>query len=451
MDRVRRLLDRDQPYEPLEGGSETPDGATIEDDGEDKAPFSWLDYSIFLLLGVAMLWAWNMFLAAGPYFQSRFVSDDSILHTFQSAQLSASTVVNLGSMLILAKLQSNASYPKRIMAALLVNIVTFTLLAISTRHFLDVTAKGYFSFMIIMVAAASFGTSLCQNGVFAYVSGFGREEYTQAIMVGQGVAGVLPAIAQIASVLSIPTDDLGDEEAAEESSKSAFAYFMTATVISALTLFAFVYLLFRRMSVHHTKNLSDSIGDLREAAAGHTREPVPLLRLLRKLIWLSAAVFLTFAVTMVYPVFTQEIKSVQPVESAPKLLQPASFIPLAFLFWNAGDLVGRILPAFQSLSLTSKPKSVFAMSVGRVVFIPLYLLCNVRGRGAAVDSDGFYLIVQLLFGLTNGYLGSTCMMGAVEWVDVEEREAAGGFMGLCLVAGLTAGSLASFFVSSALS
>ncbi|KAL1618286.1 hypothetical protein SLS56_010616 [Neofusicoccum ribis] len=449
MDRVRQLLQRDQPYEPLEGGSETPDGARIEEE-EDKKAFSWLDYSIFLLLGVAMLWAWNMFLAAGPYFQSRFQANENILHNFQSAQLSVSTIVNLGSMLILAKLQASASYPKRIMAALLINVVTFTLLAISTRHFLDVSAKVYFGFMIVMVGAASFGTSLCQNGVFAYVSGFGREEYTQAIMTGQGVAGVLPAIAQIVSVLSVPAGNLGDEEAAEESSGSAFAYFMTATGISAVTLVAFFYLLSRRVSINHAKGVIDSIGDLRDVSSGPVRETVPLLRLLRKLIWLSAAVFLTFAVTMVYPVFTQEIKSVRPADSAPRLLQPASFIPLAFLFWNSGDLVGRILPAFPALSLTSKPRVVFALSVCRVVFVPLYLLCNVRGRGATVDSDAFYLIVQALFGLTNGFLGSTCMMGAVEWVDVEEREAAGGFMGLCLVAGLTAGSLASFVVAGAL-
>ncbi|KAK7708227.1 hypothetical protein SLS57_009124 [Botryosphaeria dothidea] len=449
MNRVRELFQRDQPYEPLEGGSETPEGARIEPE-EDKETFSWLDYSIFLLLGVAMLWAWNMFLAAGPYFQGRFQSNESILHTFQSAQLSVSTIVNLGSMLILAKLQASASYPKRIMAALLISIVTFTLLAISTRHFLDVSAKVYFGFMIVMVGTASFGTSLCQNGVFAYVSGFGREEYTQAIMAGQGVAGVLPAIAQIVSVLSVPTENLGDEEAAEESSKSAFAYFMTATGISALTLVAFFYLLSKRNTMNSAKNVIDSIGDLRDSPSGPVREPVPLLTLLRKLIWLSAAVFLTFAITMVFPVFTQEIKSVRPIDSAPRIFQPSSFIPLAFLFWNAGDLVGRILPAFPALSLTSKPRLVFAIAASRVVFIPLYLLCNVGGRGAKVDSDAFYLIVQLLFGLTNGFSGSTCMMGAVEWVDVEEREAAGGFMGLCLVAGLTAGSLASFVVAGAL-
>lgn len=87
-------------------------------------------------------------------------------------------------------------------------------------------------------------------------------------------------------------------------------------------------------------------------------------------------------------------------------------------------------------------------SLARAVFIPLYFLCNIHGKGAVVASDAFYLVVvQFLFGLTNGYLGSTCMIGAGVWVDVEEREAAGGFMGLMLVGGLTVGSLLSFLVA----
>lgn len=45
------------------------------------------------------------------------------------------------------------------------------------------------------------------------------------------------------------------------------------------------------------------------------------------------------------------------------------------------------------------------------------------------------------------------MMGAGEAAGVgeAEREAVGGFMGLCLVAGLTVGSLASFLVGGGLS
>ena len=60
MEGVRNLFRRKPAapaYEPLAGGSERPDGQRIEDE-EDAQPFSWLEYSVFLLLGVAMLWAW---------------------------------------------------------------------------------------------------------------------------------------------------------------------------------------------------------------------------------------------------------------------------------------------------------------------------------------------------------------------------------------------------------
>jgi equilibrative nucleoside transporter 1/2/3 len=58
MERIRQIFERENSaasYEPLEGGSERPDGEGIV--AEDQA-FSWTDYAVFTLLGVAMLWAW---------------------------------------------------------------------------------------------------------------------------------------------------------------------------------------------------------------------------------------------------------------------------------------------------------------------------------------------------------------------------------------------------------
>lgn len=59
MDRIRSIFTKpaeDQEYTPV----------VDEEDGDDETltsllegvPFSWLEYSVFLLLGVAMLWAW---------------------------------------------------------------------------------------------------------------------------------------------------------------------------------------------------------------------------------------------------------------------------------------------------------------------------------------------------------------------------------------------------------
>lgn len=405
----------------------------------------------------------NMFLAAAPYFQRRFESSDWLLTHFQSAIISVSTVTNLGSVIVLTRLQSQASYPKRIASSLVVNNICFTLLALSTVFFRHVSADSYFGFLMLMVFAASLATGLSQNGVFAFVSGFGREEYTQAIMTGQAIAGVLPCIArealpiivtpqvtdsntEIVSVLSVPPKDAED---APESSVSAFSYFLTATAVSTLALLAFLYLV-RRHTSHRGNSEFVDVRDGAEQEESAERKVVGFWTLCKKLRWLATAVFLCFAVTMVFPVFTQEILSIQDSSTSPRLFQRASFIPLAFLLWNAGDLVGRLLTLVPQLRLIQYPRFLFTFSLLRLVFIPLYLLCNIRGGGAVINSDTFYLIVvQFLFGLSNGWLGSNCMMGAVEWVDFDEREAAGGFMSLMLVAGLTVGSLLSFLAARA--
>ena len=49
-------------YQPLTDDNDTGtlEGSTYTvDDGEvEEVPFSWVEYSIFVLLGVAMLWSW---------------------------------------------------------------------------------------------------------------------------------------------------------------------------------------------------------------------------------------------------------------------------------------------------------------------------------------------------------------------------------------------------------
>ena len=403
-----------------------------------------------------------MFLAAAPYFHHRFEANPWAATNYQPSILAVSTITNLASSYTLARLQRGASYPRRIVVSLLINVVVFTMLAISTVVARDADVHFYFVFLMIMVCGASLATGINQNGVFAYVAGFGREEYTQAIMGGQGVAGVLPCIVQILSVLAVPRNNRRynpteqdnepvppPPENSSAASKSAFWYFLTATAVSSLALVAFLSLV-RRRRLHHHQHTPPNIPnytDLPSEAAATPGNPpetqIPLTTLFSKLRLLSTSIFLCFAVTMIFPVYTSRIL---PTTTT---IQPEIFIPLAFLFWNAGDLTGRmlvLLPSFSSLA--HRPRALFALALARILFLPLYLLCNVDGQGAVLNSDAFYLvIVQLLFGATNGFLSSSCMMGAGVWVDEREREAAGGFMSLMLVGGLAAGSLASFLVA----
>ncbi|KAL8879432.1 MAG: hypothetical protein Q9198_002949 [Flavoplaca austrocitrina] len=451
MDRVREALKgqrrRSPSYEPLNAEANGHDGNESSRSSEQIGRFSRLNYGIFILLGAAMLWAWNVFLAAFPYFQQRFWFSPYLLTHFPAYITSISTITTVASMTVLAHLQRSASYPQRIIASLCLIFVSFTVLALSTTFFQSVSEQGYFGFLMIMVFVASLASGLCQNGVFAYVSGFGVAEYTQAIMIGQAIAGVVPAIAQIVSVLSLPEQDSPEPGAAPEGSASAFAYFLTATAVSLITLIAFLYLARSRKIAGKTIETAEGIETAEEEEQAE-RKVVSLWTLLKKLRYHSMAVFLCFAVTMFFPIFTQAILSVRDPGTAPRLFQRACFIPLAFLLWNTGDLLGRLVAGVPQLALVHWPRTLLLLSALRLVFIPLYFLCNLQGRGAIINSDAFYLIVvQLLFGLTNGYIGSSCMMGAGEWVEKDEREASGGFMGLMLVGGLSVGSLLSFLAA----
>ncbi|KAH7170424.1 nucleoside transporter-domain-containing protein [Dactylonectria macrodidyma] len=455
MERVRRALTRRlstaSEYAPLTGNDEPTalEGSAVLL-GQHELPFSWMEYSVFALLGVAMLWAWNMFLAAAPYFASRFVGDDWIHGNFQSAIQAVSTVTNLGAMIILTNIQVTASYPFRINLALVINIVTFGFLTASTVMFLGVSPAVYFTFLLFIVAGTAWAAGLIQNGAFAFAASFGRPEYMQAIMAGQGVAGVLPPIAQVMTVLIFPPveEKHSDEpQSASDSSSSAFVYFLTAVAISVVALIAFIPLVRRHDHIIENRmveRMAESMQSIEDAERA-ARKGSSMWHLFLKLHWLAAGVATTFMATMFFPVFTTKIRSVQ--EDNGLLFHPAAFIPLAFFFWNLGDFCGRmatILP----FTLQHRPFALFALAVARFGILPLYLLCNIGGRGAIVSSDFFYLfVVQILFGVTNGWLGSSCMMASGEWVEESEREAAGGFMGLCLVAGLTCGSLLSFTIS----
>ncbi|KAF3915387.1 hypothetical protein AA313_de0207472 [Arthrobotrys entomopaga] len=412
----------------------------------DSRPVSRFDYLVFLTLGVAMLWAWNCFLAAAAYFQMRFRNNKAILDTFQSSIMTVSTATTLILTLTLSHMQRSAHYPYRITCALVINIVVFILLALSTILFTDASAGVYLAFTLLMVLGTAVSAGFFQNGLLSYVAGF-APIYSQAMMSGQGVAGVLPAIAQMISVLVIPpkSHEEQDDKAASASPKSAFVYFLAATVVSGAALLFFTIHLNRH---HHNNNKTHSSHPVADGLAESDdltpKKNISLWQLLKKLPLTAYTVFFTFALTMIFPVFTQATFSVNSSPSS-VFSRPDVFIPFSFLVWNSGDLIGRVVCGFPRIACTN-PTILAIASTARLVYLPLYFLCNIKGGGAKVNSDLFYEFVQFTFGLTNGYVGSNAIMLAPSLVSEDESQAAGGFMGLCLVAGLAAGSVSSFLL-----
>lgn len=86
------------------------------------------------------------------------------------------------------------------------------------------------------------------------------------------------------------------------------------------------------------------------------------------------------------------------------------------------------------------------------MFLPLFLFCNINPTGrqvtwVAFESDVAYIIIMLLFSVTNGYVGSICMMSGPQMVRPEEAGTAASLMVAMLGLGLGSGAaLSNIFV-----
>ena len=151
-----------------------------------------LSYITFFTIGIGLLWPWNCILSASQYFKHDIFKDTSIwAKIFTSSMMSFSTISSMLFNIYLAKRQYK--YSRRVINGLVWEIIVFVVMCFFTiLHFL---LPKWFNFMFIMglVVISSMGTAMTQNGIMAIANVLGSE-YSQGVMVGQAVAGVLPSL-----------------------------------------------------------------------------------------------------------------------------------------------------------------------------------------------------------------------------------------------------------------
>uniref|UniRef100_A0A3Q2QMH5 Solute carrier family 29 member 1 (Augustine blood group) n=1 Tax=Fundulus heteroclitus TaxID=8078 RepID=A0A3Q2QMH5_FUNHE len=162
-------------------------------------------------------------------------------------------------------------------------------------------------------------------------------------------------------------------------------------------------------------------------------------------IWvLALSVFFTFTVTIgTFPAITADTRSMLADGGSWELY----FIPVScFLLFNLCDWTGRSLTAV--CMWPGKDSLVLPVSVvARVVFVPLFMLCNVQPRlhlPVFFQHDGFFIAFMVLFAFSNGYLASLCMCYGPKNVLPHEAETAGAIMAFFLALGLASGAGISF-------
>ncbi|KAG8988046.1 hypothetical protein FRB90_002997, partial [Tulasnella sp. 427] len=180
----------------------------------------------------------------------------------------------------------------------------------------------------------------------------------------------------------------------------------------------------------------------------------------------NIAVGYVFIVTLaIFPPITASVRSTHPVPPANhgrfSIYSPILFTSLHFLVFNIGDYIGRALcsnPRF----VVSSGRRLLSMSLLRTIFIPLFLACNVQRPSATpsstspplINSDFLFFFILLAFGITNGLVGTTCMIAASSPIHnrrlkKEQVEIAATSAQFSLVGGLAVGSVFSFGVKAA--
>ncbi|XP_069385735.1 equilibrative nucleoside transporter 1-like isoform X1 [Paralichthys olivaceus] len=408
---------------------------------------------IFFLLGLGTLLPWNFFMTATVYFTSRLKdpSADSRTNQTEAAgdhrsalEAKFNNVMTLCAMLPLllftclnSFLHTIVSQRVRVMGSLLVIMVVFIVTAVLVKVPLE--PLPFFSVtMVKIVIINSFGAVL-QGSLFG-MAGLLPASYTTPIMSGQGLAGTFAALAMICAIAS-----------GSELHDAAFGYFITACVVISVSLLSYVLLpkleffqFYQEKNKKQRKDDENSVNlmneDRKQEAASETQN-ISMVKIFKKLWRLALSVCFTFTVTIgTFPAITADTKSTLGSWDL-------YFIPVScFLLFNLCDWSGRSLTAVYMWP--NKDSMLLpVLIVCRVVFVPLFMLCNVEPRlhlPVFFHHDGFFIVFMILFAFSNGYLASLCMCYGPKNVLPHEAETAGAIMAFFLSLGLALGAALSF-------
>ncbi|XP_055763462.1 equilibrative nucleoside transporter 1 [Salvelinus fontinalis] len=429
---------------------------------KDKNNGVWL---IFFMLGLGTLLPWNFFMTATMYFSSR-LRDPSQMGTDLSGngtggegdnrsllEAKFNNVMTLCAMVPLlaftclnSVLHQRIPQKFRIMGSLAVILVVFLLTAILVK--IEMAPLPFFTLtMIKIVIINSFGAIL-QGSLFG-MAGKLPTQYTTPIMSGQGMAGTFAAFSMICAIAS-----------GSEINDAAFGYFITACAVILLAIISYVvlpklefYQYYKTQSGNRVSDEENKLDLLKKENAAETKpvfnkgeeeQNVSMLTIFKKIWVLALSVCFAFTITIgIFPAVTVDVKSTIADGGTWELY----FIPVCcFLLFNLSDWVGRSLTAV-CMWPGKDSKLVPILLVARVIFVPLFMLCNVQPRynlPIFFEHDAWFIVFMIVFAFSNGYLASLCMCFGPKKVAAHEAETAGAIMAFFLSLGLALGASLSF-------
>ena len=395
-------------------------------------------YIIFFIQGMGMLLPWNFFITAKSYFSYKLTEDVTLQDRFENAFALASMIPGVLSLGFNIFLTGRISRNFRLAISLLIMLVAFITTTALVKFDTQDKPSMFFAITVSTCTVLNLATGIFQGTIFG-VAGIVGQRYMQAIMSGQATAGIFAAVADLATKVANPNYN-------KEPTTSALIYFIIASVFIIITGIAWSVLLklprmefyFRRFERHVDRDIQDN-------ATITDKEKIPYIMILKAISGKAAAVFIVFSVTLTcFPAIMAGISSTNKGDGS--IWDNELFSTLVvFLLFNTGDWIGRILAGVVKI-VDEKSKWLMILCIARIVFIPLFLMCNYEHRllPYVFNHDFWPIIINVLFSVSNGYLGSLGMMYGPKMVSIEYGETAGTMMSLFLQLGLTFGACLSF-------
>jgi len=216
-------------------------------------------YAIMFCQGVGQLFPWNAFITASLYFSERFCSTPFRFdfENYLSISFTAAQTIGLAFTILYG---ARLSYHDKIVYPLIIYCVLFGL---TTSLVLVNGINGNLLFWLTLFGCIGCGTSgAFLNAGFFSLSGIFPQNYTGAMMSGQGLAGLSVALTGLLTQAAGPmpsgycdaTDDSQPADCKDYvTNYSAFSYFLIATVVLGLCIVLFFILMKLPFTIFHLR------------------------------------------------------------------------------------------------------------------------------------------------------------------------------------------------------
>lgn len=489
-----------------DGQAELPDVVIIGNNNQtrtDRHPFDRynLVFIILLIHGVGTLMPWNMFINAQDYFRRYKLASptynatatsntqaidevelENLRKNFLSYLSLASQVPNVifnGLNLLVNMGSGNLKLRVNLTLAIeaLVFALTITLAVVDSSQW----PVSFFYITMVSVVVLNMASGIYQNCIFGTGAKF-PGTYTNAILIGSNFSGTFTSTVNLLSIWLAP-----------EPQEAAIYYFITALFIILVCFISYNLLPYNLFFKYYdsagqrqvsTNNLViDELGpatDLRELDSQckrtgtgddvpealrktvdamvprpkeqqHDDQDTSFMGELRKKwqVFLNCwpqclNVFLTFYVTLA--LFPAVLANVQQVQGHFSDKYFTSFA--CFFIFNVFAMIGNLISGW-----TTWPgkQHVWIPVVARLIFVPFFLFCNFNPQArhwpVLISNDWIFIVGNVLFAASSGYLSSLCMMFASSGLSADEAPKAGMLAAFFLVFGIFLGVNSSFFLT----